>query len=151
MSKKKDVWVFEGHISSKMVLAPGREFVRTQRRTCLRRSVEIPDIITDHLKKAILEASYWLQMILAKGKACHSFLKDIPNNLVWGSPNDVLCVFPDCGLMSQAAEAHYRFQQDLASANISRAPIIDGCPFNFKYNERFKSMSYKMSSRCTNS
>ena len=56
--KKKDVCVFEGHISSKMVLAPGREFVRTQRRTCLRRSVEIPDIITDHLKKAILEASY---------------------------------------------------------------------------------------------
>ena len=43
-----------GHItiiSSKMVLAPGSEFVRTQRRTCLRRSEEIPDIITDHLKK----------------------------------------------------------------------------------------------------
>ena len=48
---KKDVCVFEGHIISKMVLAPGGEFVRTQRRTCLRRSVEILDIITDHLKK----------------------------------------------------------------------------------------------------
>ena len=67
--------VFDWHISNKMVLAPGKEFVRTQRRTCLRRSVEIPDIITNHLKRAILEASYWLQMILAKGEACHSFWK----------------------------------------------------------------------------
>ena len=131
-----------GHISSKMVLAPGREFVRTQRRTCLRNCVEIPDIITNHLKKVTLEAFYWLRMMLAKGEACHSFLKNIPNNLVLGSPNDVLCVFPDCRLMSQAAEAHYKFQQDLSSANISRASI-DGCPCNFKYNERFESMSYK--------
>ena len=44
--------------------------------------------------------------------------------------------------MSQAAEAHYKFQQDLASANISRAPIIDFLSYIFSVSEEYKDYTF---------